>query len=113
MQTPITITIKSARFFETTLGVVSNALLLLLLLAMDCRGRVRGEAGADIGMGSSNPDWMLFAMLYFFTSTNHEMKQEQQKRKLGYLPSFLNFYNSSITTAVPLQVTIIIPSIYS
>ena len=31
---PITITIESARFFETTLGVVSNALLFLLLLTM-------------------------------------------------------------------------------
>lgn len=37
---PITITIESARFFETTIGVVSNALLLLLLLTMDCGGRM-------------------------------------------------------------------------
>ena len=36
----ITITIESARFFETTIGVVSNALLLLLLLTMDCGGRM-------------------------------------------------------------------------
>ena len=43
MQTPITITIESARFFETTLGVVSNALLFLLLLTMDCRERVRED----------------------------------------------------------------------
>ena len=41
MQTPITITIESARFFETTIGVVRNALLYLLLLTMDCRERVR------------------------------------------------------------------------
>ena len=45
MQIPITITIESARFFETTLGVVSNALLLLLLLTMDCGERVIDEAG--------------------------------------------------------------------
>ena len=42
---PITITIESARFFETTIGVVSNALLLLLLLTMDCGERVIDEAG--------------------------------------------------------------------
>ena len=83
MQTPITITIESARFFETTLGVVSNALLFLLLLTMDCRERERGEAGAEIGRVSLKPQLVLLAMLYFFTSTNREMKQEQQKRKLG------------------------------
>ena len=42
---PITITIEFARFFETTLSVFRNALLLLLLLTMDCRGRVIDEAG--------------------------------------------------------------------
>ena len=83
MQTPITITIESARFFETTLSVFRNALLLLLLLTMDCRGRVIDEAGAEMGIDPLKPHWVLLAMLYFFTSTNHEMKQEQQKRKLG------------------------------
>ena len=38
---PITITIESARFSETTTGVVSNALLFLLLLTMDCGERER------------------------------------------------------------------------
>ena len=42
---PITITIESARFLETTIGVVRNALLYLLLVTMDCRGRERDEAG--------------------------------------------------------------------
>ena len=83
MQTPITITIESARFFETTLSVFRNALLLLLLLTMDCRGRVIDEAGAEMGIDPLKPHWVLFATLFFFTSTNREMKQEQQKRKLG------------------------------
>jgi hypothetical protein len=50
---------------------------------MDCRERERGEAGAEIGRVSLKPQLVLLATLYFFTSTNHEMKQEQQKRKLG------------------------------
>lgn len=83
MQTPITITIESARFFETTLSVFRNALLLLLLLTTVCRERERGEAGAEMGIDSLKPYWVLLATLYFFTSTNREMKQEQQKRKLG------------------------------
>ena len=68
---PITITIESARFFETTLGVVSNALLFLLLLTMDCRERVIDEAGAETGVGSSKPHWVLLATLYFISSTNY------------------------------------------
>lgn len=56
---------------------------LFLLLTMDCRERERGEAGAEIGRVSLKPQLVLLATLYFFTSTNHEMKQEQQKRKLG------------------------------
>lgn len=50
---------------------------------MDCRERERGEADAEIGRVSLKPQLVLLATLYFFTSTNHEMKQEQQKRKLG------------------------------
>ena len=42
---PITITIESASFIETTLSIFRNALLYLLLLTMDCGGRERGEAG--------------------------------------------------------------------
>lgn len=41
MQTPITITIESARFSETTIVIVRNALFYLLLLTMDCGERVR------------------------------------------------------------------------
>jgi len=71
MQTPITITIESARFSEATIGVVRNALLYLLLLTMDCRGRVRDKADAEIGRGSSKPQLVLLATLFFITSTNH------------------------------------------
>lgn len=47
MQTPITITIESASFIETTLSVFRNALLYLLLLTMDCGKRMtdRKKAG--------------------------------------------------------------------
>ena len=38
--------LEGSRFFETTLGVVRNALLLLLLLTMDCRERVRDRKKA-------------------------------------------------------------------
>ena len=44
----------------------------LLLLTMECRGRERDKAGADIGIGSSKPHPVLFATLFFITSTNHE-----------------------------------------
>ena len=71
MQTPITITIESARFFETTLSVFRNALLFLLLLTMDCRERMIDEAGAETGVGSSKPHWVLLATLYFYAFTNH------------------------------------------
>ena len=49
MQTPITITIESARFSETTIGIVRNALLYLLLLTMDCGKRMtdRKKAGRN------------------------------------------------------------------
>ena len=79
MQIPITITIESARFFETTLGVVSNALLYLLLLTMDCRGRERGEAGADMRVGSSKPHWVFFATLHFITSSNHGVREKDDR----------------------------------
>lgn len=57
-----------------------NALLFLLLLTMDCRGRERGETGAEMGIDSLKPHWMLFAMLYFCASTIHEMKRDQKKK---------------------------------
>ena len=62
---PITITIESARFFETTLGVFSQRSTFLLLLTMDCRGRVRDKADAEIGRGSSKPQLVLLATFYF------------------------------------------------
>ena len=68
MQPPITITIESARFSETTLGVVRNALLFLLLLTMDCRGREREDtkkAGRK-SLGLFGVDY--FLMLYFVPS---------------------------------------------
>ena len=51
----------------------------LLLLTTVCRERERGEAGAEMGIDPLKPHWVLFATLFFFTSTNREMKQEQQK----------------------------------
>ena len=67
MQTPITITIESARFFETTIGVVRNALLYLLLLTMDCRERVRDrKKGRAKSLGLFGVDY--FLMLYFVPS---------------------------------------------
>ena len=67
MQTPITITIESVRFFETTIGVVRNALHYLLLLTMDCGERMteRKKAGRK-SLGPFGVDY--FLMLYFVPS---------------------------------------------
>ncbi len=53
--------LDGCRFIETTLGVVSNALLYLLLLTMDCRGRVIDEADNTYTVvGSSKPQLSIF-----------------------------------------------------
>ena len=77
MQTPITITIESARFFETTLGVFRNALLYLLLLTMECRERERDKAGAD--MGSRFFETKLGVVSFTFTS--HGLRERMTDRK--------------------------------
>ena len=37
----------------------SQRFTLFLFLTMDCRGRVIDEAGAETGVGSSKPHWVL------------------------------------------------------
>ena len=83
MQTPITITIESASFIETTLSIFRNALLYLLLLTMECRERERDKAGADMRVGSSKPHWVLLATLHFITSTNHGLQGKREKIEKG------------------------------
>ena len=47
---------------------------------MECRERERDKAGADMGVGSSKPHWVLLATLYFFTSSNHGMQGKGERR---------------------------------
>ena len=72
MQTPITITIESARFYETTLSVFRNALLIFLFLTMDCRERERDKEGAD----SLKPHWVLLETLYYIASSNQGLRRK-------------------------------------
>ena len=60
MQIPITITIESARFIETTLGVVSNALAFLLLLTMDCGKRMKDRKKGRAKNRSAFLGWVIF-----------------------------------------------------
>ena len=80
MQTHITITIESARFFETTLGVFSQRSTFFTSSnhGLQRKGE-RDKAGADMGVDSLKPYWVLFATLHFITSSNHGVREKDER----------------------------------
>ena len=40
----------------------------------------RDEAGAETGVGSAKPHWVLLATLFFFTSSNHGLQRKGERR---------------------------------
>ena len=64
MQTPITITIESARFLETKIGIVRNALLFLLLPTMDCGERERIQKKGRAKIARPFWGWLFFDAVF-------------------------------------------------
>lgn len=78
MQTPITITIESARFSKTTLSVIRNALLYLLPLTM---GAVETRPSRKMPIRSLG---VFSQSTSFFTSSNHGLRRKgERKQKKG------------------------------